>query len=49
LRTFDLGDPNIAVLVDVSRCATRMAYEHRALYATREVGPEIEAQLAALA
>ncbi len=49
LRTFNLGDPNIAVLVDVSRCATRMAYEHRALYATREVGPEIEAQLAALA
>jgi oligoribonuclease NrnB/cAMP/cGMP phosphodiesterase (DHH superfamily) len=49
LTTFNLDDPNIAVLIDVSRCATRMAYEHRALYATREVGPELEAQLAALA
>jgi oligoribonuclease NrnB/cAMP/cGMP phosphodiesterase (DHH superfamily) len=49
LRSFNFDDPNIAVLIDVSRCATRMAYEHRALYATREVGPELEAQLAALA
>lgn len=49
LRTFNLDDPNIAVLIDVSRCATRMAFEHRALYATREIAPELEAQLAALA
>ncbi|MBM0205867.1 hypothetical protein JNW90_24745 [Micromonospora sp. STR1s_5] len=35
-KTFNLGDPNIVVLIDVSRCATRIAYEHRALYATRE-------------
>lgn len=48
LRTFDLGDPNIAVLIDDTRCATRMASEHRALYATREVEPEIEAKLATL-
>ena len=49
LKTFNLDDPNIAVLIDVSRCATRMTFEHRALYATREIGPELEARLAALA
>lgn len=37
LSTFDLDDPAITVLIDTSRCATRMAYEHRALYAAREV------------
>ena len=36
LRTFDLGDPAVAVLIDPTRCATRMTYEHRALYGDRE-------------
>lgn len=48
LSTFDLGDPNIAVLIDVTRSATRMAYEHRALYATREVDAAAAGTLATL-
>lgn len=48
LSTFDLGDPNIAILIDTARCATRMAYEHRALYATREVDPATAGTLATL-
>jgi oligoribonuclease NrnB/cAMP/cGMP phosphodiesterase (DHH superfamily) len=34
-KTFDLADPRIAVLIDESRCAARMAYDHRDLFATR--------------
>ena len=48
LRTFDLGDPNIAILIDTGRCATWMAYEHRALYATREVDPAAAGTLGTL-
>lgn len=33
--TFDLADPLIKVLVDENRSATRMAYDHRDLFATR--------------
>ncbi|MCJ2032889.1 dimethylmenaquinone methyltransferase [Methylobacterium sp. J-068] len=40
VQRFDLEDPNIVVLIDETRCATRMAYEHRALYATREAGED---------
>lgn len=40
VQRFDLEDPNIVVLIDEGRCATRMAYEHRALYATREAGAD---------
>ena len=40
VQRFDLEDPNIVVLIDEARCATRMAYEHRALYATREAGAD---------
>ncbi|MFD0933774.1 dimethylmenaquinone methyltransferase, partial [Methylobacterium trifolii] len=36
LMRFDLQDPDIVVLIDDGVCATRMAYVHRALYATRE-------------
>lgn len=36
LKSFDLEDPAIVLLIDESRCATRMAFEHRALYATHE-------------
>ena len=38
LRRFDLQDENIAVLIDDGVCATKMAWQHRALYATREAG-----------
>ncbi len=50
MQRFDLEDPNIVVLIDEGRCATRMAYEHRALYATREAGadPIIGALVAAV-
>ena len=50
VQRFDLEDPNIVVLIDEGRCATRMAYEHRALYATREAGadPIIGALVAAV-
>jgi len=48
LKTFDLGDPNIVVMIDGDRCATRMAYEHRALYAARDIEPEREGRMAAL-
>lgn len=40
LQRFDLEDPNLVVLIDEACCATRMAYEHRALYATRESGED---------
>ena len=33
---FDLADPLIKVLVDETRSATRMAYDHRDLFATRK-------------
>lgn len=48
LSTFDLADPAIVVLVDGDRCATRMAYEHRALYAPGGVEPEGDETLATL-
>jgi oligoribonuclease NrnB/cAMP/cGMP phosphodiesterase (DHH superfamily) len=37
LLRFDLGDPNLTVLIDEGCCATRMTYEHRALFATRDI------------
>jgi oligoribonuclease NrnB/cAMP/cGMP phosphodiesterase (DHH superfamily) len=40
VQRFDLDDPNIVVLIDESHCATRMAYEHRSLYATRAAGED---------
>ncbi len=46
LQRFDTGDPDTVVLIDAERCATRMAYEQRALYAP-EAG-EGDADLAAL-
>ena len=48
LATFDLGDTNITVLIDGDRSATRMAYEHRALYAAHPIDAEVEARLATL-
>jgi uncharacterized protein len=46
LSRFDLGDPDIAVLIDQDACATRMALAHRALYAPG--APEPDPDLAAL-
>ncbi|KAB1076645.1 dimethylmenaquinone methyltransferase [Methylobacterium soli] len=48
LKRFDLGDPDLAVLIDEGRCATRMAYEHRALYATRAIPADLERELQTL-
>jgi oligoribonuclease NrnB/cAMP/cGMP phosphodiesterase (DHH superfamily) len=48
LTTFDLGDPNVAVLIDSTRSATRMAFEHRALYGAGPVDPAVESRLATL-
>jgi oligoribonuclease NrnB/cAMP/cGMP phosphodiesterase (DHH superfamily) len=47
-KLFDLGDPGIVVMVDESRCATRIAYEERALYSDRTLGEDKAASLAAL-
>ena len=48
LSTFDVGDPGVVVLIDGDRCATRMSYEHRALYASQPVTPEVEGVLETL-
>ncbi|MBX9932937.1 MAG: dimethylmenaquinone methyltransferase [Methylobacterium sp.] len=36
LKRFDLADPDLTLLIDESRCATRMAFDHRELYALDE-------------
>jgi oligoribonuclease NrnB/cAMP/cGMP phosphodiesterase (DHH superfamily) len=41
-KAFDLADPHLAVLIDESRSATRMAYDHRDLFATRTIGEREE-------
>jgi oligoribonuclease NrnB/cAMP/cGMP phosphodiesterase (DHH superfamily) len=48
LRSFDLADPDIVVRIDTIRCATRMAFEDRALYATHPIEAEREAVLETL-
>ena len=48
LKTFELADASVAVLIDSTRCAARMAYEHRVLYATRDVAPEVEEKIETL-
>ncbi|NEU13117.1 dimethylmenaquinone methyltransferase [Methylobacterium sp. BTF04] len=50
LSRFDLSDSDTTVLIDADCCATRMAYEHRALYATREAADvaDLEALVAAV-
>ncbi|WP_457104471.1 dimethylmenaquinone methyltransferase [Methylobacterium sp. P5_C11] len=40
LHRIDLGDPEIAVLIEDDICATRMSFDHRSLFADRE--PEID-------
>ena len=44
----DLGDPDIAVLIDEGICATRMTHTHRALFATREPEADLSALVSAV-
>ncbi|MHB2205137.1 dimethylmenaquinone methyltransferase [Methylobacterium sp. CM6257] len=48
LNRIDLGDPEIAVLIEEDICATRMAFDHRALFATREPEADLSSLLAAV-
>ncbi|GJE18402.1 dimethylmenaquinone methyltransferase [Methylobacterium marchantiae] len=48
LTRVELSDPNVVVLIDEDRCATRLAYEHRSLYSTREVEGDVARDLQAL-
>lgn len=48
LKRFSLDDPAIVVMVDTSRCATRLAYDHRDLYASMTPDAETAAALATL-
>ena len=48
LKRFDLDDPAITVLIDEERCATRMAYEQRALFAAHAVPDALDADLRAM-
>ena len=48
LKRFSFDDPAIVVMVDETRCATRLAHEQRELYATRAPDAEVEAGIAAL-
>ena len=48
LKRFDVGDPAIVVMVDETRCATRLAYDHRDLYAGRAPDADPVAGLASL-
>ena len=48
LNRFSLDDPATVVMVDEARCATRLAYEHRDLYANRAPDADTAARLAVL-
>ncbi len=47
-KRFDFGDPAIIVLVDETRCATRLAYDHRDLYGSHAPDADTSAGLAVL-
>lgn len=47
-KGFDLGDPAICVMVDETRCATRLAQDNRDLYASRAPDADTAAGLAVL-
>ncbi|GLS47013.1 dimethylmenaquinone methyltransferase [Methylobacterium brachythecii] len=40
--SYDAGDSLVHVIIDTSRCATRMVFEHRALIADRTLAPDLE-------
>ena len=48
LNRIDLGDPAIAVLIEEDICATRMTFEHRALFADREPQADLSSLLDAV-
>ncbi|MCJ2118990.1 dimethylmenaquinone methyltransferase [Methylobacterium sp. J-001] len=48
LNRIDLGDPDCTVLIDENVCATRMTFDHRALFATHEPATDLTALLAAI-
>ena len=48
LTRFDAGDPAITVIVDDTRCATRLAHDHRDLYAEHRPDAATAAELAVL-
>ena len=47
-KRFDLGDPAIFVIVDETRCATRLAHDYRDLYAIRAPDADTSAGLVVL-
>ena len=47
-KRFDFGDPAIIVIVDETRCATRLAYDHHDLYGSHANDPDTSASLAVL-
>jgi uncharacterized protein len=48
LHRIDLNDPEIAILIEEDICATRMTYEHRALFAAREPETDLASLLTAV-
>lgn len=48
LNRVDLNDPEITVLIEDDICATRMTYEHRALFASHEPPTDLSSLLSAV-
>jgi uncharacterized protein len=48
LNRIDLNDPEITVLIEDDICATRMTYEHRALFASHEPPTDLSSLLSAV-
>lgn len=48
LNRVDMEDPGIAILIEEDICATRMTFEHRALFATHEPEADLSSLLAAI-
>jgi len=48
LNRVDMDDPEIAILIEEDICATRMTFEHRALFASHEPGTDLTSLLAAI-
>ncbi len=48
LKSIATGDPAVVVLIDDTRCATRLAFDHADLYASRDTDPAIAETLAVL-
>ena len=47
-KRFDFGDPALIVIVDETRCATRLAFDYRDLYGSRAPDADTSAGLAVL-